>query len=94
VDAQSLFEDRLVDCGLQICSNRGCMYRTDEHQGAVPIGLFLWVYRALFVGLQGSFGERKIIPYFHVMETVYIGLFLWICSDRWCICRALFADMQ
>ena len=52
------------------------MYRADVDSGAVRIGLFLWVYRALFVNaticsnrdstyralfvdVQGSFGEYK-----------------------------------
>jgi len=33
------------------------MYGADVESGAVRIGLILWVYRALFVDMQGSFGE-------------------------------------
>ena len=60
MDAHSLFEDRLVDCGLQICSKGGCVYRADVDSGAVCIGLFLWVYRALFVDAQSSFENRLV----------------------------------
>jgi len=34
------------------------VYRADVDSGAVCIGLFLWVYRALFVDAQSSFDDR------------------------------------
>ena len=33
------------------------MYGADVESGAVRIGLFLWVYRALFVDAQSSFDD-------------------------------------
>jgi len=47
----------MIDCGLQICSKGGCMYRADVDSGAVRIGLLLWSYRALFVDAQSSFDD-------------------------------------
>ena len=36
------------------------MYRADVDSGAVRIGLFLLVYRALFVDAQSSFVDRLV----------------------------------
>jgi len=44
----------MIDCGLQICSKGGCMYRADVE---LRIGFFLWMYRALLAEIQGPFCE-------------------------------------